>query len=121
LTDSEFSIDGTGVRLGLLDDSGEPVTVELPVPLASSLLLTLPCLIAACLGQSHGPEARLVFPVGAFTLECASEPGVMILTLRTPDGFAASFGFSSELAQDLSASIENLERIGGTMPLRVLN
>lgn len=38
---------------------------------------------------------RLVYPVGSWDVEPSAVPGSAVVTLRTPDGFAISFGLSA--------------------------
>jgi len=74
------------------DDAGEPVTLHLPCVLASSLILTLPRLMTRCLQLLGGTEARLVFPMNAWTLEAGAGTGEVILTLRICGRFCALGG-----------------------------
>jgi hypothetical protein len=53
----------------------------------------------------HDPSLRLVYPLGKWNMETSTEPGKLILTLSTPDGFAVSFAVTpAELKQFASTA-----------------
>jgi hypothetical protein len=44
---------------------------------------------------------RVVYPVHTWSVEGSMNPGIVIVTLRTPDGFAVSFGLSRDQLLDM--------------------
>ena len=105
LTTCDIADGGNSIQLHMQDDAGEPVTLHLPCVLASSLILTLPNLMTRCMQLLSGTEVRLVFPMNAWTLEATAGTGELILTLKTPDGFAAAFAISAADASGLAESL----------------
>jgi hypothetical protein len=105
LTTCEVGEGGGEIRLGMLDESGEQVTLEFPASLAASLILTLPHLMEQCLQQLRGDATRLVFPMQCWALEGAGETNSFILTLQTPDGFSVAFAVSMDDARGLAEAL----------------
>src|SRR5262245_40599346 len=96
LSTCDVRSDGAAIRLNVLDEGGRNLTIELPTGLAASLILTLPRLMEQSLFLSSGEATRLVFPLGSWRLEGASQSDRFILTLQTPDGFGVAFAVSHE-------------------------
>ena len=96
----------------MMDEDRCPAGLVLPGDRSNPLRMTLPdmgrrTLPLRCRDQSMG----VVYSVGDWDIEKSAVPGPMILTLRTPDGFAVSFGLPAlELmhrsARAASAGIE---------------
>lgn len=83
---------GKVIKLGFIDNVGSPVSIEMPFDQAASLVMTLPRLLSAALKLQTGEtEARYVFPLGGWKLEVAQDPSLLLLTMRTPDGFEVAF------------------------------
>jgi hypothetical protein len=62
LTTCSVANDGSKVRLEFLDQSGEAVTVELPLEQAEVVVMTLPHLLASAVRQKTGnQDARYVY------------------------------------------------------------
>jgi hypothetical protein len=102
LTTCHVASDGTNVGLGFLDGSGTPVTVELPLDQAEAVVMTLPHLLARAVKQQTGDEdARYVFGLRGWSIEKASEPDCLIVTLKTTNGFEACFGIPLEACKSL--------------------
>jgi hypothetical protein len=81
--------------------------LALPHQALGMLLMTLPKLIETALRQRTGDASlRHVYPVGAWTLEVATDAQSLLLGLSTPDGFAVSFCLSSEDAHRLGRALE---------------
>ena len=123
LTTCEVSGNGAQVHLTMLDEAGQQITLELETTLATSLILTLPKLMELSLQRLRGDAARLVFPLGFWTLESAAETGDFILSLGTPDGFKVAFAVSSGDARALVEALEahSVPAAVGTTASAVLN
>lgn len=94
LTTWSVSPDGSRVGLGFADASGQPCRLDLPTEAVNALLLTLPRILQHALDARGDPAARIVQPLGAWRLEQATDPGRLILTLTTPDGFGVAFSLA---------------------------
>jgi len=114
LTTFEVALDGSSVRLNLLDQQGRPAAVILPAQCVNQLLMTVPCMVDIALRNSQGDESlRYVHPMESFTLELvSSSPGEgpqLILTITTGGGFAASFAGGEQVMTRLGhALIHNI-------------
>jgi len=106
LTTCEVSGDGTRIQLDMVDEEGQQVTLELRAALATPLILTLPRLMEQCLQRLHGDATRLVFPMGRWALEAATEADAFILSLETPDGFRVAFAVSMDDASGLADALQ---------------
>ena len=70
LTTCDVINDGEAVRLGLVNQAGYSVSLDMSVEQAESVVMTLPQLLSNALKARTGdPDARFVFPVGQWTLE----------------------------------------------------
>ena len=110
LTTFEVALDGSSVRLNLLDQEGRPASVTLPAECVNQLLMTIPRMVETALRNSHGDESlRYVHPLDSFALELAgSSPGEepqLILTITTGGGFRASFAGSEQVMTQLGRSL----------------
>jgi hypothetical protein len=122
LTTCEVGDGGNQIRLRMLAEAGRQVTLELPVGLAASLILTLPHLMERCLQQLRGEATRLVFPMQCWALEGAGEAEDFILTLQTPDGFSVAFAVSMDDARGLAEALQTYcPSAEVTAPVRILN
>jgi hypothetical protein len=114
LTTFEVALDGSSVRLNLLDREGRPASVILPTQCVNHLLMTVPRMVETALRNSQGDESlRYVHPMESFALELASSsPGEgpqLILTITTGGGFAASFVGGEQMMTQLGhALIHNI-------------
>lgn len=120
LTTWSVSPDGSRARLGFADGAGWPCRVDLPVEVVSGLLMTLPRVLQAALDRRGDGSDRVVQPLGSWQLERASDPGRLILTLTTPDGFSVAFALAPG---DLAAMADagQPHRPGTPVPARVVN
>ena len=120
LTTWSVSPDGRRARLGFADDAGRPCRLDLPVEAVSGLLMTLPTVLRAALDRLGDGTARMVQPLGLWNLERAIDPGRLILTLSTPDGFSVAFALAPD---ELAAMAEagQAHRPGMPLPKPVLN
>ena len=83
---------GQGVTLGLLDQNGAEVTVQLSFDHAQAMVMTLPGLLTRALQSLTGEDSsRYVFELNSWLIEQANDRTGLILTLGTPDGFKISF------------------------------
>ena len=97
LTTCEVDGSGESVRLGFLDEAGNPASVELSFEQAEAIAMTLPRLLSNALKmRMHSAAARYVFPLGRWAVEDANEANGLIVTLTTTDGFEASYGVPLE-------------------------
>jgi hypothetical protein len=106
LTTCNVINDGEAIRLNLVEQMGNPVSLELPFEQAASVVLTLPRLLSTALNaRTGGDDMRYVFPLAHWLLERSGDQKTLILTLRTPDGFEASFGIPLEACQRLASAL----------------
>jgi len=112
--------DGSRARLGFADNAGRPCQIDLPVAAVSGLLMTLPRVLQAALDHRGDGSARVVHPLGTWALERAADPGLLVLTLTTPDGFSVAFALTpGDLAEMADAG--QAHRPGTPLPARVVN
>ena len=108
LTTFEVAADGSRVRLNLLGADGREFAVILPVACATALLMTLPAIQKQALQAIHNdPSMRVVYPMQGWKLEGSDEPGCVILTLATADGFQVSFALDSNSILDMARALED--------------
>ncbi len=106
VTEFDLGTDGQTVTLYVLDAAGAPVSLNFRVAELGTLAMTLPTLIDAAIGRQFGDTScRFTYPMESWLLEQAADPSVVILTLRTTDGFGVSFSMPRTKAGELSASI----------------
>jgi hypothetical protein len=68
--------------------------------------MTLPQLTAQALRAKYRDDTlKVVYPVGDWSLQLASDGVHRILTLGTPDGFEVSFALQDDDAAGLAASL----------------
>jgi hypothetical protein len=92
LTTFDVAPDGETFSLHLVDEAARPATLVLPSDCLNSLIMTLPDMLRRSLHLRYRDDSiRMVYPVGSWDVEGAPVPGAVIVTLRTPDGFAVSF------------------------------
>lgn len=108
LTNCDVCRDGNAIRLNLVDQGGNPTFVEFTFDQAASIVMTLPRLLTAALqSSSDRPDLRYVFPVDKWSLELARGQSVLIFTLRTEDGFDASFGLSLKMCEGIASAMND--------------
>src|SRR5262245_61705089 len=118
LTTFDVTPGGESVSIHVTDDQGRPATLVLPSECLHALQMTLPEMVRRALQARFPDQAmRVVYPLGSWTLERSHEPGTVIVTLRTPDGFAVSFGLSPlELLQMWTHTTSTGSQAGGVNP-----
>lgn len=115
----DVSADGSTLRVGFVDAQGEAASLLLPGDCAGQLAMSLPRAVRHALQQRHCDDSlRLVFPVGNWTLEMAADAATFILTMRTSDGFEASYGLDEAKVGDLARSLESAPQRVPAMPAR---
>lgn len=97
---------GQGITLGLVDESGTEVTIQLPFDQAQAVAMTLPGLLTRALRSLTGEEtARYVFSLDAWLVEQSNDREGLILTLGTPDGFQVSFNVPAGAGRSLGSTL----------------
>ena len=108
LTTCGVTPDGETVALEFVDDSGTPVTVQLPFNQAEAVVMTLPHLLARSVRRRTGnQQARYVFSLAEWLIEDTSAQECLIVTLKTTDGFEVSFGIPFEAGRALGFSLQH--------------
>src|SRR5262245_10284970 len=106
LTTFDVAPDGQSVSIHVIDDEGSPATLELPSDCLSALLMTLPGIVQRSLRLRFSDQSlRVVYPVGDWDVERSPVHGGVVVTLRTPDGFAVSFGLPALELLRMSARV----------------
>jgi len=117
LTECGVLPEGDRLSLSFRDAKGADTTLNVSLDQAGSLLMTLPKLIERALQTMHAdPALRYVFPISDWSLEAAPDHMTLILNLKTPDGFAASFALSPEITELLASALAR--NIGHALPRR---
>lgn len=107
LTECEMGSDGRSATLHVVDAAGSPVELNLQVAQLGMLAMTLPNLIEAAIRRQYGDSScRFTYPLESWVIEQAVDPSLVILTLRTTDGFGVSFSMPPMKAEEMSGSIE---------------
>jgi hypothetical protein len=92
LIDFVVSPDGSMVSINVTDENSKPGSLILPSECLQSLIMSMPEMMQQVLRRQYqDPSLRLVYPLGSWRLETSTEPGKLILTLSTSDGFSVSF------------------------------
>jgi hypothetical protein len=108
LTTCGVTPDGETVGLEFVDDSGTPVTVQLPFNQAEAVVMTLPRLLARSVRRRTGnQQARYVFSLAEWLIEDTDAQDCLIVTLKTTDGFEVSFGVPLEACRALGWSLQH--------------
>lgn len=106
LTTYRISEDGETVAVRLKDGAGIETSLSFPVAALGNLVMTLPGVIEAALQRQFRDAAfRYAYPVRSWSVEEAADPGAVIVTLRTVDGFGVSFSMGRGNAEKLGYSM----------------
>lgn len=105
LVSYEVAVDGSRFRMAFTRPDGGSCTLNLPSECLQALVMTLPRMMAEALRARHKDETlRLVYSAEMVRIEQASDPGKLILTLSTPDGFEVSFALGEPQIQALGTA-----------------
>ena len=107
LTSWSVSGDGERVRLRFEDGAGPVRRLDLPFEALSALLLTIPRMLHAALRARGNRSARMVQPLGGWSLERAADSGCLILTLSTPAGFDVAFAVAPQQLAAMSEAADS--------------
>jgi hypothetical protein len=106
LTSCSVAADGAGVAIGVADEEGREGALMLPTECLKALIMTLPDLMRRALRLQHrDPSLRLVYPAASWEVEQSTQPGTLILTLRTTDNFHVSFAVAARDLQDMAEAV----------------
>lgn len=106
LTTYQISEDGQTVELKVGDEAGGEASLRFKVSELGNLVMTLPSLIEAALKRQYrNTSFRFAYPLGSWSVEQAADPGSLIVTLRTQDGFGVSFAMGRSNAEKLGRSM----------------
>jgi hypothetical protein len=99
--------DGETINLDLFDTDGTRISLNLPFEQAGALAMALPHLLTVAVRVRTGDDAaRFVFTLGEWRVECADDQRTMIVTLKTDDGFEASFGMPVDICRSLAGALK---------------
>jgi hypothetical protein len=121
LTTCEVVEGGRAVRLGFLDNAGDPLSVVFPFEQAESIVMTLPQLLSAALQtRTRKENARYVFPLRRWSLE-SGDGNFVVANLMTNDGFQVSFAIPFEACKSIGWTLNHqgqngLEQKNGARP-----
>lgn len=106
LTTYVISADGKSVVLKLLDGDGNTRALSFNIADLGNLVVTLPALIEAALRRQYRDMSlRFTYPMENWSIEQASDPKSVIVTLCTTDGFGVSYAMSKGKAEELGKSL----------------
>ncbi|MFT3731366.1 MAG: hypothetical protein QM780_08080 [Hyphomicrobium sp.] len=98
--------DGKSVTLRAVDAQGMPVDLNFPIDQLGMLAMTFPNLIDAAVRRQYGDAScRFSYPLGSWVIEQTVDPSLVIVTLKTMDGFGISFSVRRSKARELSESM----------------
>ena len=81
-------------------------SLVLPAECLKALMMTLPEMMRRALRRQHRDASlRLVDTSGSWEIETSTEPGTLIMTLRTPDGFDVSFALEAKQLRDMAEAV----------------
>lgn len=111
LTTYDISADGKSVVLKFLDGDGNTRALSFNIAELGNLVVTLPALIEAALRrQCSDMSLRFAYPMEDWSIEQASDPKSVILTLRTTDGFGVSYSMPKGRAEELGKGLAAAEK-----------
>lgn len=106
LAEFDIEADGRSVTLEVVDAMGSPVKLNLRVDQLGQLAMTFPSLIDAALRNQYGDSSfRFTYPLESWMVEQTIDPSLVILTMRTTDGFGVSFSMPQNKAEEMADSI----------------
>jgi|SoiMethySBSTD1v2_1073268.scaffolds.fasta_scaffold266416_2 hypothetical protein len=112
LTNFVVSPDGSMISINVIDENSEPGSLILPSESLQSLIMSMPEMMQQALRRRYrDPSLRLVYPLGNWHLETSTEPGKLILTLSTSDGFAVSFAVTAGELRQFANTAKRARRV----------
>jgi hypothetical protein len=106
LTTCDVTRDGEVIRLNFVDIAGNSMSLRLPFEQAGALAMTLPGLLTRALKARYGNEtSRYVFPLSEWLFEGVADGRTLIVTLKTTDGFEASFAAPLDMCRSLASDL----------------
>jgi hypothetical protein len=122
LTTFELAEDGSTVAIHVTDQEARPAALVLPIDCLKAMMMSLPEMMRQALHRRFGdPSLRLVYPLGDWTLESSNDPGTLILSLATPDGFQISFALREAELREMASTADAEPIAAPTTPPRPLN
>lgn len=110
LTTYDISEDGSTATLSLVDDAGNPTSLRFQITDLGNLAMTLPSMIEAAMRRRNRDGSyRFAHPIGSWSIEQASDPSALIVTMRTMDGFGVSFCMGRGNAMQFADSLAEVE------------
>jgi hypothetical protein len=117
LTTFEVASDGSMVSINVTDASSRPGALVLPSECLQVMIMSLPEMMQQALRRRYrDPSLRLVYPMADWRVEASTEPGKVILTLATRDGFAVSFVLAAQQLERIAAAGQSARHVA--TPLR---
>jgi hypothetical protein len=112
LTTFDISLDGSLIKINVTDEDSKPGSLVLPVECLQELIMSLPEMFQQALRRRyHDCSFRLVYPLGGWRLEASTEPGKLILTLSTSDGFSVSFAATADELEQFADAAKRTPRV----------
>jgi hypothetical protein len=103
--------DGTRLLMSFVCEDGSDLALDLPTESLNSLIMTLPAMVTSALRRRYLDETlRLVYPAAAIDIEQASDKNYIIVTFKTPDGFAVSFSITQQQMDVFVSAADELDR-----------
>ncbi|WP_454621977.1 hypothetical protein [Bradyrhizobium cenepequi] len=97
---------GKAIRLHLIGQGGEQVSIELPFDQAESIVMTLPRLLSAALKARTGDvDTRYVFSAERWSLEKAKNESYRIFTVLMQGGFEVAFAIPFETCLEMGTAL----------------
>lgn len=109
LTSWSVSDDGDRIRLGFENGVGRLRRLDLPFDAISALLLLIPRILRRALRARGNHSARVVQPLGAWSLERTAGSGCLILTLSTPAGFDVAFSVAPHQLAAMNEAVDQTD------------
>jgi hypothetical protein len=114
LTAFDVTADGGRVQIHVRDVADQPGTLSLPFETLAQLMMTMPRMAREAFRARFSDESlRIVYPIGNWKIESCAQPGKLILTLTTSDGFEISFALDGS---DCAALTDGLAQAPAAAP-----
>ena len=117
LTTFDVTPDGERVRIHVRDVADQPGTLSLPFETLAQLMMTMPQMARQAFRARFGDESlRIVYPIGDWKIESCAQPGKLILTLTTSDGFEISFALDGRECAALTDGLAQAPSAAARVP-----